>query len=96
VCPFCERGRGGRSEVPYGGGFVLRYERDGGGEVGAPIYEADAEGEDRGEGKGGGLEEGLGGSEVGGERGDVCSGADEAYAAYGESVSLYRSKVLMC
>ena len=60
--------------------------RDGGGEGGGPVDEANAEGEEGGwsggEGRGG-LEEGVCVGEGGGEGGGVGSGGEEAEAALG-------------
>lgn len=57
--------------------------------MGAPIYKAQANGEDVVWGGYAGVLEKMGGSlQVGGEGGGVCSGADEAYAACGERLTI--------
>jgi hypothetical protein len=81
LCPFSERGGGGRREEPDCCRAVLCYQRQGGSEVGTPVYEADANWEGGGAaGQRGGKEgEQMGGmGEVGRELGDVCPGTDEA------------------
>ena len=82
--PVREAGQRRGREEPYCCGFEGVDKGDGGGEVGAPVDEADAEGE-RGVVRGQGVrgEESGGVLEVRVQVGHVGAGADEAYAACG-------------